>query len=98
MTPKQFMQRWKAGIMSQTQARLAYNESIGHLWGIIGLLLANFYMCSKGMWYWAIFLLAMTYVEYVVYIRTRQKYEQLKRFEDELMKKVEGEMDEQSYI
>ncbi len=57
-----------------TPVQLLNAKVTGHFWGTIGLILALIIMIYRGIWYFSIFILAMTWLQWHEYRGAKQKY------------------------
>ena len=87
MTPKEFMNRWGAGIKSLPPSALAKARVRGYFWGSIGLAIGLFFMLIRGMWFFVLFITAMIYLQWHEYRGARQNYANIKKLEDEMLEK-----------
>ena len=76
----QELENQKTPITQKLKAKMT-----GHLWGAIGLVLAVVVMALRGIWYFALFMTAMIYLQYWEYKGARQSYEGAAKMEEELM-------------
>ena len=87
MTPKEFMQRWKKGIMELSEEQRMKATRNGHLWAVIGGLIGFGFMLYKQIWFFSIFIMAIIYLQWIQYRVVRQ---QLKGF-TEMQEEIIGE-------
>ena len=79
MNPKEFMRRWKKGIMELSEEQRMKAKRNGHFWAVIGGFIGFGFMLYKGIWFFSIFIMAIVYLQWIEYRITRQ---QLKGFQE----------------
>ena len=77
-------QRWKQGMKDITPAQQLHAKMVGHLWAAIGLIMALVVMFYRGIWYFAIVILATIWLQWWEYKGARQQYERVKEIQDNL--------------
>lgn len=73
MTKEGIVKRLKEGYKKLTPLDHARAKKSGHLWAVIGGILATAVTTYNGSWHWGIFLLAITWLQYVELRKEKQR-------------------------
>ena len=74
MNPKDFMLKWIEGLHNLNPTQILHAKMTGHIGGVFGLFFAMYFMFYTSAWYFFIFILAMTFLQYLEFISTRQQW------------------------
>jgi len=74
MKPKEFMKKWKEGILNLPIEKQLKGKIIGIIGGMIGLTLALITMVMKKQWGFSIFVFFIIWIQFFSYIGMRQQY------------------------
>lgn len=85
MNPKEFIQRWKKGMMELSEEQRLKATRNGHLWAVIGGLIGFAFMLYKQMWFFTVFILAIIYLQWIQYRVVRQQLKGFKELQDEIV-------------
>jgi len=91
MKPKDFYSRWKKGMLELTPKQQLKGKMVGHIGGILGLLLAVGVLLYQLVWYFVVFILFMAWLQWIEFVGARQKYKQISKLMEFVEdKKIEG--------
>ncbi len=67
-----------------TPPQQMHAKMVGHLWAMIGLILALTVMLYKGIWFFSIVILATIWLQWWEYRSAKQQYKGAKKIQDEI--------------
>lgn len=88
MKPKEFMTKWKDGIMGLSTAQRLKAKLNGHLGSIFGMVFATVFLIRSGFWYFIFVMFFTVFLQCLEYINTKQMYTQALKVE-EMQKELE---------
>ncbi len=74
ITLKEYMQRWKEGMLSITPLQKAHADMTGFLLGTIGLILALVTMLYINRWYFTLFIIGIIWMQWAGFKKSRMTY------------------------
>lgn len=84
MNPREFMQRWKKGIMNLSEEQRMKAKRNGHLWAVIGGLVGLSFLVYQRIWFFTIFISAIIYLQWIEYRVTRQQLDGFRSMQQEI--------------
>lgn len=84
MNPKQLYKRWKVGMTQITPVQQLHAKMVGHIGGVLGLILAVIVLLYKGIWYFALFLAAMIWLQWWEFKGARKRYIEMTSMMEEI--------------
>lgn len=82
--PKEFFKKWGEGFKKLPPLELAKSKRDGHAWAVIGGSVAVAYMAAFGLWYFIIFMSAVTYLQWIEYKKMLQQINGMKELQKQM--------------
>lgn len=72
---KEFMMRWKEGMLSITPQQQAHSNMTAYLWTFIGAILATVFMVVyASAWHFTLFMIGIIYLQWTGFKKERKNY------------------------